>query len=300
MELYQLRAFAVVADEGHLTRAAERLHVSQPAVSAQIKALEESFGTRLFDRTSSGMVLTVTGRELLQHVRRTLASVDELTRAARALKGEIAGRLRIGTLADPALIRLGDLLGRAVTQHPLLELELHHEISGAAPEGVRDGRLDASFYFGEAPGPDLVAMPLKDIAYLVCAPAAWRNRVESADWRAIAALPWVLTPAISTHHHLVNALFAEQSVNPPQVHIEADHESVIENLVVSGVGVSLMREDIALARERSGDICIWAPARLQTRLWFIYAKRQSRNPLIVALLGLVRDTWPDALPRQRL
>ena len=71
-------------------------------------------------------------------------------------------------------------------------------------------------------------------------------------------------------------------------------------VVVAGLGVSLMREDIALARERSGDICIWAPARLQTRLWFIYAKRQSRNPLIVALLGLVRDTGPDALPRQRL
>ena len=295
MELYQLRAFLAVADEGHLTRAAERLHVSQPAVSSQIKALEDAFDARLFERTSSGMVLTVPGRELLQHARRTVAAADELMRAARALKGEIAGRLRIGTLADPALIRLGDILGRSIKRHPLLELELHHEISGAAAEGVREGRLDASFYFGDPPGTDLNAIALKDITYLVCAPTSWQSRVDHADWRTIAAMPWVLTPAISTHSRLVNALFASEGVNPPEFHVEADHESVIENLVMAGVGLSLLREDIALARERSGDVCIWPQARLQTRLWFVHARRQARNPLIMALVGLVRETWPDAL-----
>jgi DNA-binding transcriptional LysR family regulator len=64
MELYQLRTFVTVAEEGHLTRAAERLHLSQPAVSGQIKALEQELEVRLFDRSVSGMELTASGREL--------------------------------------------------------------------------------------------------------------------------------------------------------------------------------------------------------------------------------------------
>ena len=67
MELYQLRTFAAVAEEGHLTRAAERLHLSQPAVSGHIKALEQELDVRLFERTATGMVLTEPGRQLLGH-----------------------------------------------------------------------------------------------------------------------------------------------------------------------------------------------------------------------------------------
>ena len=66
MELYQLRTFAAVAELGHLTRAAEQLHISQPAVSAQVRALEEELGVVLFERSSSGMQLTPAGRQLLQ------------------------------------------------------------------------------------------------------------------------------------------------------------------------------------------------------------------------------------------
>jgi len=114
MELYQLRTFAAVAEEGHLTRAAERLHVSQPAVSGQIKALEQELGLRLFDRSASGMLLTVAGRELLGHAQRVLTAAEELKQSARRLTGEIAGVLRLGTVSNPAAIRLGDLLSAAV------------------------------------------------------------------------------------------------------------------------------------------------------------------------------------------
>ena len=69
MELYQLRTFAAVADEGHLTRASERLHLSQPAVSGHIKALEGELGVRLFERASTGMQLTAAGSELLERAR---------------------------------------------------------------------------------------------------------------------------------------------------------------------------------------------------------------------------------------
>lgn len=291
MELYQLRTFVTVAEEGHLTRAAERLHISQPAVSGQIKALEQEFDARLFERSPGGMTLTKAGRDLLPLAERALQAANDLKSAARLLSGEVAGKVRIGTVSNPASIRLGDLLSASVERHPRLELELHHEVSGAALEGVREGRLDASFYFGDAPGQDITALRLREFVYCVTAPAGWADRIEEADWTDIAALPWILTPAISTHNRLVTRLFEQQGVEPPQSHVEADQESVIESLVVSGVGVSLMREESARAHAKAGEICIWTKARLRTTLWFVCAAGRETDPSINALFQLLRETW---------
>jgi DNA-binding transcriptional LysR family regulator len=267
------------------------LHVSQPAVSGQIKALEQEFGVRLFDRSPTGMVLTVAGRDLLPIAEQVLASAEELKRAAQRLSGAVIGTLRIGTVSNPDSIRLGELLAATVDRHPRLELELQHEVSGAALEGVREGRLDASFYFGDAPGRDVTALRLREFVYCVTAPAAWADRIEEADWADIAALPWILTPAISSHDRLVTRLFEQQGVEPPQRRIEADQESVIETLVVSGIGVSLMREEAARARAKAGEICIWTKARVRTTLWFVCTAGREADPLLDALFGLLRETW---------
>lgn len=294
MELYQLRSLVTVADESHLTRAAERLHISQPAVSAHIKALETELGALLFERTPTGMVTTPAGRPLVERAREVLAAADNLRRAAVGLQGEAAGRLRLGTLADPQVIRLGELLQRTVERYPLLDLELHHEMSGAALDGVREGRLDASFYFGDEPEPEIAAIALRTVVYRVAVPAAWKDRIASADWNAIAALPWVVTPATSTHNRLVSRLFGEHGVQPPLDHIEADNEAVITSLVVSGVGASLIRDEVAREHLAAGEICVWDRARLDTTLWFIYPRAQGTNPLLGALVDVLRKTWSRA------
>jgi len=293
MELYQLRTFAAVADSGHITRAAEKLHLSQPAVSAHVKALEEELGVRLFERNPAGMLLTRAGRDLHEQAGKVLAEAERLRQLAASLKGDIVGRLRVGTASDPEFVRVGELLHRTVERYPLLELELHQEVSGAALERVRTGELDASFYFGDLGPPDVTGLRLHDMTYCVVAPAAWAERVKSADWSEIARLPWILTPSISTHNRLVRALFSKHGVEPTKV-VEADQEPVIASLVVSGVGVSLMREPLALQKLRSGEICIWDRARLQTALWFIYQAERGRDPLISALLGILAGIWQVA------
>jgi DNA-binding transcriptional LysR family regulator len=131
----------------------------------------------------------------------------------------------------------------------------------------------------------------------VAAPVAWRKRIAAADWAEIAALPWILTPAISTHNRLVTRLFEQQGIEPPQSRVEADQESVIETLVVSGVGVSLLREELALERAAAGEVCIWDKARLNTTLWFVCAAGREEDPLLKALLRLVRETWQLPAPR---
>ena len=293
MELYQLRTFAAVADTGHITRAAEKLHVSQPAVSAHIKGLEEDLGVRLFDRTPTGMQLTRAGRQLREQAEKILAEVERLRQLAATLKGDIVGRLRVGTASDPEFVRVGEFLHRTVERYPLLEIELHQEVSGAALERVRTGDLDASFYFGDITSPDVAGLRLHDMAYCVVAPAAWGERVRNADWSEIARLPWIVTPSISTHNRLVRALFSKHGVEPARV-VEADQEPVIASLVVSGVGVSLMREPLALQKQRAGEICIWDKARLQTALWFIYQADRRHDPLVEALLGILGEIWQIA------
>ena len=290
MEFYLLKAFVTVASTGHLTRAAERLHVSQPAVSGQIKALEDELGVRLFERSSNGMLLTRSGRELLGQAEKVIAACAEMRRMAQAASGELAGRLRIGTLSDPDFIRIGELLGRTVERHPLIELELHHEISGAALEAVRDQSLDASFYYGDLASAEVAGLALTEVAYRVTGPVAWRDRLRDADWGALAAMPWILTPPISTHHRLVSGLFEEHGVAPSKV-IEADNEGVILNLVESGLGLSLVREDLVLGEGRTPGVCIWEKARLLTPLWFIYRSDRAQDPLITALLAILGETW---------
>jgi DNA-binding transcriptional LysR family regulator len=290
MELYQLRSFAAVAEAGHLTRAAERLHISQPALSAQIKALEDELGVALFERTSSGMTLTASGQRLLTEAEKVLAAAQVLRNEARVLKGEVAGKASVGTILEPGLSRVGELLSVMVERYPLLQLELHHEISGEALEKVRNRELDASFFYGDLAEGAVAGLALRPLVYRVAAPAAWRGRIAGANWSDVAALPWVLTPPISSHNRLASALFREHGVEPTKV-VEADQESVISSLVASGVGLSLMREDVALEREAAGEICLWDQGRATTTLWFIYPSERAEDPVIRALLDGVRDTW---------
>jgi DNA-binding transcriptional LysR family regulator len=208
VELYQLRSFVEVADLGHLTRAADRLHISQPALSAQIKALEEELEVELFERSSSGMALTPAGKRLIGEAKKLLSAAQALRNEARSIKGTVSGIARLGTVSDPEFIRVGALMSAAVERYPLVEIQFHHEVSGAAFEKVRDGVLDASFYYGGFTHPEVAALDLREITYRIVAPAAWKERIDGATWTDIAREPWIMTPPISTHSQLAAALFS--------------------------------------------------------------------------------------------
>jgi len=290
MELYQLRSFAAIAETGQLTRAAEKLHVSQPALSAQLKALEEELEFALFDRTPTGMTLTSVGKRLLIDADKILAAVQSLQNHARSLKGNLVGKARIGTLSDPAFIRVGEFIGAATTRHPLLELELHQGVTGELHERVRDGDLDASFYYGDLKYPSVAGLPLREIVYRVAVPASWCERLREVGWDEIARQPWIIPPPISTHNELMHALLREHGVEPTRV-VEADQEAVVGSLVVSGVGIALMREDIAMDRVAAGEICLWRDVRIVSTLWFLYLRDRAEDPVIRALIDVEKEVW---------
>jgi DNA-binding transcriptional LysR family regulator len=290
MELYQLRSLAAIAEAGQLTRAAEKLHLSQPALSAQLKALEEELELQLFERTSAGMILTACGKRVLASAANVLLAAQELQNEARLLRGQVVGKASIGTLSDPDFIRLGQFMNTAVARFPMLELELHQEVTGVAIERVATGDFDASFYYGEIGTHDIAGLPLRDVAYRVAAPAQWQHRLQDAGWAEIADMPWIIPPPMSTHHKLVHTLLRKYDVEPGKV-VEADQEAVISSLVVSGVGIALMREDMALEKVASGEVCLWGDIRLLTTLWFIYRRERQHDPVIRALLSVQEELW---------
>jgi len=290
MELYQLRGFATVAELGHLTRAAERLHISQPALSAQVRSLEDELGLVLFDRSPAGMQLTAAGRRLLPEIEKVLAAAQALRDQARAIRGDVDGTVIVGTVSDPGTLRLAPFLAAAMERYPGLHIQVPHEVSGVAFERVRDRALDASFYYGDLTHPSVASLRLRELGYRVVVPAAWGERLAKADWNAIAAEPWIMTPAVSTHRQLATSMFRRHGVEPAN-HVEADNETVIASLVISGLGLALMREEQAIERVAAGEVAIWRDVRLVTPLTFIYLNERRDDPIIRALIDVVEDVW---------
>ena len=297
MDLTLLRAFVTVAREGNLTRAAVQLHLTQPAVSLQIKHLQETLGVTLFTRTSHGLSLTRDGQALLPHAERALAAASDVQRAAAALRHEVRGRLRIGTILDPAFLRLGGFLKQLVETWPHIETALRHGMSGWVLEQVRAGELDVGYYIGLPSDDDtrdvatFHALTLTHFQYRVLAPAGWKDRVKGArDWRSLAALPWIWTPPASAHNRLLSRCFDEARVKPVKV-AEVDQEPSMLDLVKSGVGLTLARDATAIAEAHAHALTIVEGVTVPTQLSFITLAARKDEPAIAAALKLIEQQW---------
>src|SRR5688500_9731410 len=130
MELYQLRTFLTIADEGTLTRAAEKLFTSQPAISAQIKTLEEELGVRLFDRGARGMKLTREGVALQEKARRIVDAAKDFKHSAENLRDSVSGELVLGLNNRPEVLRIVEILDLLTRTHPELSYDLVNGSSG--------------------------------------------------------------------------------------------------------------------------------------------------------------------------
>ena len=142
MDTQSLQAFLAVADAQSFSRAAEQLHLTQPAISKRIATLESQVGTRLFDRIGRRIALTEAGSVLLPQARRILFSVEDSRRALANLSGQVGGKLTLATSHHIGLHRLPPLLKQYTQRHPEVELDLHFLDSEQAYQGVLDGTLE--------------------------------------------------------------------------------------------------------------------------------------------------------------
>ena len=150
--LRQLRYFDALARHGHFGRAAEACAISQPALSMQIKELEEALGGVLLERSARQVALTKFGEELAQRVRDILRSVDELGDFARASRDRLAGRLRIGMIPTIAPYLLPKVIGNLTRLHPELDIHVRETLTPKLIQELAEGRLDTA----------IVALPVSE------------------------------------------------------------------------------------------------------------------------------------------
>lgn len=295
-----LQAFVAVAREGHVSRAAERLHRSQPAVSLQLRELGERLGVELFQRTASGMLLTREGASLLSHAERALEGLAEFEQAAQRVKGAVRGPLRIGTILDPEFTRLGAFLRELVALAPELEPELQHGVSGEVLERLQARSIDVGYYLGDPnegasgaarrpPGPFRDEV-LARFAYRVIAPAGWGPQVQGRGWADLVRLPWVLTPQHSVHSRLLQAALEPLGLQQNRVAL-VDQEASMLALVRSGVGLSLARDAVAMRESQREGLVIADRVELPCDLRFVCLEAQRERAAVELAWQAIRRAW---------
>ncbi|QTF93701.1 LysR family transcriptional regulator [Halomonas sp. BM-2019] len=295
-DLNSLRAFVTVAREGSVSRAAERLHLTQPAVSLKLKQFQAGLGLTLFQRRPKGLSLTEDGQALLPAAEKALAAVAAFDQSARALHSTLRGRLKIGTIVDPEFIRLGAFLHRLVERAPQLETELSHGMSGSVLERVRRGELDVGFYLappGSGPGEataEIAHRELTHFHYHVIAPTGWGGRLAGADWTELARLPWIVTPPDSVHHRLLHEVLDPLGVTPHGV-AQVDQEACMLDLVRAGVGLSLARDALAMAERQERGLVVAEGLRLPCALCFVWRRSRAAEPVIGEALAVLERVW---------
>jgi len=295
-----LRCFVGIAREGTVSAAAERLHLSQPAVSLQLKGLEDLSGVKLFVREAHGLALTEEGRKLLPQAEAVMRALGEFVSAAAALHQPVRHILRLGTILDPAFIRLGSFLSAFVSAAPDVETQLRHGMSDVALADVLKGELDAGFYLdsprnlptcGDPGRGRLRVRPLHRFNYRVAAPPSWRAKVMGKGWEELAQLPWLATPKASAHRRLLDDVFTPLRVSPLWVAL-TDEETSMLDLIRSGVGLSLVREMIALREEKAGNLALIDTVRVECVMSFICLEARAAEAPISKALVAIDEVWP--------
>jgi len=250
MELRQLEYFVAVAEEANFTRAAERIHVAQPAVSAQIQRLERELGQPLLDRSRRTVRLTAAGEAALPYARAALAAVADIHVAVEELTQLVRGTVAIGTVTSHS-VDIPSLLADFHADHPEVEITLSTDSSDTLIETVRTGRLDAAIVSvgpGERPdGLDVEVVTDEAIAAAVSRTdeLASRKTIRLTD---LADRQLIALPIGAGIRHQFDAACAKAGVSP-RVAFEASTPLALADLAERGLGVAIVPTSVPRGRD---------------------------------------------------
>jgi DNA-binding transcriptional LysR family regulator len=299
-----LRCFITVAREGSVSRAAALLHLTQPAVSLQLKGLEEDTGLQLFNR-AGGFTLTEAGAALLPLAHKAVSAALDFRTAADALKQSQRSTLRVGTILDPEFTRLGPFVRSLTASSQKTEVFLRHGMSDDVLTQISRGELDVGYYIDTTPdaalsprlrsersieGGKFQLAPLLSYAYRVVAPAEWSDKVLGKDWASLATLPWLATPSPSAHRRLLDDVFRRLGPLPKRVGFTDQEEAMID-FVESGVCLSLARDDVLGRITRKRNFVIADKVSLICDLSFACLASRRHEPAISRAFAAMRAVW---------
>ena len=297
-----LRCFVTIAREGSVSRAATLLHLTQPAVSLQLKGLEESIGLLLFNRTPGGFTLTEAGAALLPLAHKAASASSDFRTMAASLREHVRGTLRVGTILEPEFIRLGPFVRSLATSLQKTEVFLRYGISDDVLMQIGKSELDVGYYIDAAPlnAPALSERtigdgkfqlaPLMRYDYRVIAPLAWRDKVVGKGWADLADLPWLATPPHSAHRRLTDDIFRTFGSLPKRVAF-ADQEEAVIDFVESGLCLGLARDGILDRITRKRDFVIADKVTLTCDLSFACLASRRHEDMIAHAFSAMQPVW---------
>lgn len=292
MEVRQLEIFRTLASELNFTRTAERVNTVQSNVTAQIKALEEELGTRLFDRLAKSVMLTDAGRQFLPYAERALCTMDEGLRVVKA-GAEPSGVLRIGAPESILTYRLPEILKRFQKKYPRVEVQFRPYLDKSMTAELEKGWLDLAIRMldvGEIDHAHLRSVRLAAVRILMLGepghPLAKKKAVRPADLTGQSLL---LTEAGCSYRLKFDQMLAAANVKPAS---SAEFSSVeaIKQCMMAGMGVGVLPE-IVVARElKAGQLVAlrWEGSELDLSTYALWHKDKWVSPNITAFLGMLK------------
>ena len=292
----QLRYFDAVARSGHFGRAAEACAISQPALSVQIREMEETMGAALFERGPRQVHLTALGAAMVPRVRAILRAVDELSDLSRAAQGRLSGPLRLGVIPTIAPYLLPALVGALAQSHPGLELAPREAVTGKLIAALTEAQLDAAILALPVSEPSLAEVPLFTEDFVLVRPAAEAGRpVPSAE-----TLPQMRLLLLEEGH-----CFRDQALEfckvggvTPRTVMEGSSLATLTQMVGAGIGVTLLPEIALPVETRSAPVSVArlaapAPSRRVGLVWRRSSPLSEQLTGVAAVIAEVGTTLRD-------
>ncbi|WP_454790600.1 LysR substrate-binding domain-containing protein [Mycolicibacterium lutetiense] len=288
MELRQLEYFVAVTEEANFTRAAQRVHVAQPAVSAQIARLERELGQPLLDRSRREVRLTAAGAAVLPHARAALDAVRHAKTAVDELTQLVRGSVTVGTVTAHN-VDLPQLLADYHRAHPAVEITLSTDTSDALIDGVRSGRFDVAITsIGSDEVPDGLAVATttdEPIEAVVSRGDAWAGR-RTVTLAALAQRPLISLPAGGGIRRQFDRACAAAGV-APHVVFEAATPDALADLAARGLGVAIVPGSVG--RERADVHALSIRPELRGRLVLAWRASGPISPAARALIEMAAE-----------
>ncbi len=279
MEIYQLRSFIAVAGTGNLTRAAREIHISQSALSSQIKSLEAELNTDLFIRSARGMALTDQGTQILKDAQGVIVAVEQLIQKASDRQSKKKMTLNIGLNTDPGFLNITGISKKIFQSIPSITINYIGSKTIEMRDMLRNKKIDIGFLFGDVSDKDIHSTRISNVTVCVVIPKNIAKDLDDPDLPQIAALPWIWTSCECPYHLEFQKILDMDNLSVNQT-ADAVEESIVRELVKDNTGLALMRLDEAEYLENKGYVRIWNKVKIQVSLNIACLADRRNQPAI--------------------
>jgi len=289
----RLQVFHAVAKHLSFTKAAEALFMTQPAVTFQIRQLEEHFNTRLFDRAHGRIALTPAGQLALEYAERILGLSSELDTRLKEMSGQVAGPLLIGASTTIAEFLLPQVLGEFKARYPAVVPRLFVANSEAVQGRIAERSLDLGFIEGDSHLPSLVTdVCCDDELRVVCAPSHPLAKLKSVVPKALMEHAYVSREPGSGTREVIDNYLQKAGVQPDslQVVMELGSPEALKGLVATGLGFTIMSRAIAALEVKLGRLVqIPLSPPLIRHLSVVYPKERFHSRLVNGFVQFAKE-----------